>query len=209
MFSGSTDANILVLTDDTNGDALFVDDVFTAFGKDAARLSQIDEIRAGVGDDIVDMTSQQFAYSGDGVKIYGGAGDDTIWANKGRNTLFGDSGNDRIIGGAGNDVIVGGSGNDRLHGGGGSDIFCFGGNWGNDTVQQLAGGRVTLWFEEGSQNNWNAATLTYTDGANSITVSGVSNVTLKFGGDASLPDGAFADAASEKIFEDKSKNMIA
>ena len=209
VFSGSTDANILVLTDDTNGDALFVDDVFTAFGKDAARLSQIDEIRAGAGDDIVDMTSQQFAYSGDGVKIYGGAGDDTIWANNGSNTLFGDSGNDRIIGGAGNDVIVGGSGNDRLHGGGGDDTFCFGGNWGNDTVQQLDSSSVTLWFEEGDASGWNMAARTYSDGINTVTVTGVANVTLKFGTDASLPDGAFTDAASEKIFEDKGKNMIA
>ena len=100
-------------------------------------------------------------------------------------------------------MIVGGAGNDRLHGGGGDDTFCFGGNWGDDTVEQLSGGSVTLWFESGSESNWNATTLTYTDGANSITVSGVSNVTLNFGADASLPDGAFADAAYEKIFESK------
>ena len=36
--------------------------------------------------------------------------------------------------------------------GGGNDIFCFGGNWGNDTVEQLAGGKITLWFESGSEN---------------------------------------------------------
>ena len=208
VFSGSTDANILVLTDFANGDALFVDDVFTAFGKDAARLSQIDEIRAGYGDDIVDMTSQQFAYSGDGVTIYGGAGNDTIWANNGNNTLFGDAGNDRLVGGTGNDYIIGGAGNDAMHGGGGVDSFCFSGNWGNDTVEQLSGGSVTLWIDGGSMRYWDAATLTYSNGANSITVSGVSNVTLKFGTDAPV-NGAFADAASEKIFEDKSKNMIA
>ena len=84
-----------------------------------------------------------------------------------------------------------------------------GGNWGNDTVEQLADGKVTLWFENGSESNWNAATLTYTDGSNSVTVTGVSNVTLKFGADASLPDGAFADAVSEKICEDKNKGMLA
>ena len=208
VFAGSTDANILVMTDDTNGDALFVDDVFTAFGKDAARISQIDEIRAGAGDDIVDMTSQRFAYVGDGVTIYGGLGNDTIWANNGNNTLFGDAGNDRIVGGSGNDFIIGGLGNDSMHGGGGSDTFCFGGNWGNDTVEQLANGKVTLWFESGSENNWNAATLTYSDGANSVKVTGVSNVTLKFGADTALPAGCFADAASEKIFEDKNKGML-
>ena len=106
-------------------------------------------------------------------------------------------------------MIVGGAGNDRLHGGGGDDTFCFGGNWGKDTVEQLDGGSVTLWIDGGSMRYWDAATLTYSDGSNSITVSGVSNVNLNFGADASLPDGAFADAASEMIFEDKSKNMIA
>ena len=155
------------------------------------------------------MTSQRFEYVGDAVKIYGGLGNDTIWSNNGRNTLFGDAGNDRIVGGAGNDVIVGGIGNDRLHGGGGVDSFCFSGNWGNDTVEQLEGGSVTLWIAGGSTRYWDEKTLTYSDGVNSINVSGVSNVTLRFAADPALPDGSFADAASEMIFEDKSKGMIA
>ena len=209
VFSGSTDANILVLTDDANGDALFVEDIYTSFGKDAARIAQIDEIRAGLGNDIVDMTSQRFAYVGDGVKVYGGLGNDTIWANNGSNTLFGDAGNDRIVGGSGDDIIIGGIGNDSMHGGGGSDIFCFGGNWGTDTIEQLETGSVTLWFETGSESNWNADTMTYSDGSNSVKVSGVDTVTLKFGADASLPAGCFADAASEKIFEDKDSGMLA
>ena len=209
VFSGSTDANILVLTDDANGDALFVEDIYTSFGKDAARIAQIDEIRAGLGDDIVDMTSQRFAYVGDGVKVYGGLGNDTIWANNGSDTLFGDAGNDRIVGGSGDDIIIGGIGNDSMHGGGGSDIFCFGGNWGTDTIEQLETGSVTLWFETGSESNWNADTMTYFNGANSVKVSGVDTVTLKFGADASLPAGCFADAASEKIFEDKDRGMLA
>ncbi|MBO5721606.1 MAG: hypothetical protein J6S19_00705, partial [Lentisphaeria bacterium] len=212
VWQGSSDANILLLSDSGNGDALFVDDIYTEFGKNAARISRIDEIRAGAGDDIVDMTSQQFAYVGDGVKIYGGEGNDTIWANNGNNTLFGDAGNDRIIGGKDNDVIVGGAGNDSMHGGGGSDIFCFGENWGNDVVEQLADGKVTLWFENGSASKWNAGTLTYTDGANSVKVSGVTadRISLKFGGDTTaLPTGAFADAASEKIFEDQNKGFLA
>ena len=99
-----------------------------------------------------------------------------------------------------------------MHGGGGDDIFCFGENWGKDTVEQLAGGEITLWFESGSADNWNADTLTYTDGANSVKVSGVSakNILLNFGGDTSvLTVGCFDDAASEKIFEDKNKGMLA
>ena len=221
IFEGSSDANILVMTDDTNGDALFVDDIYTALpgtvAEQQARIAQIDEIRAGVGDDIVDMTSQRFEYVGDGVKIYGGLGNDTIWSNNGNNTLFGDAGNDRLVGASGNDVIIGGSGNDSLHGGGGDDIFCFGENWGKDTVEQLVGGEITLWFESGSENNWNADTLTYTDGTNSVKVSGISadNISLKFGDDNSLfydelaNSGCFDDAASEKIFEDKNKGVLA
>ena len=212
VFKGSSDANVLVLTDDANGDALFVDDVYTSFGKDAARISQIDEIRAGIGDDIIDLTSQKFAYVGEGVKVYGGVGNDTIWANKGKNLLFGDAGNDRIVGGSDNDVIIGGIGNDSMHGGGGKDIFTFGGNWGKDTITQLTDGKVTLWFEDGSASNWNASNLTYTDGENSVKVTGIASdkISLKFGGDTSeLPEGAFAEAASEKIFEDKNKGMLA
>ena len=221
IFEGSSDANILLLTDDANGDALFVDDIYTALpetvAEQQARIAQIDEIRAGAGDDIVDMTSQRFAYIGDGVKIYGGNGNDTIWANNGSNTLFGDAGNDRLVGGANNDVIVGGIGNDRMHGGGGDDIFTFGNNWGNDTIEQLDGGEITLWFESGEMSNWNADTLTYSDGTNSVKVSGVSNdnITLIFGDDGSLrydelaTIGCFDDAASEKIFEDKNKGMLA
>ena len=125
IFEGSADANILVLTDDANGDALFVDDIYTALGGQA-RFSRIDGIRAGAGDDIVDMTSERYAYTGAEITIYGGSGNDTIWGGAESNILFGDAGSDRLVGGSGDDVIAGGSGNDSMHGGGGSDIFCFG-----------------------------------------------------------------------------------
>ena len=206
-FAGSSDANVLILTDDACGDALFIDDIYTALGEQV-RVSRIDEIRAGAGDDVIDMTSQKFAYNGKLTTIYGGDGNDTIWANGGSNLLFGDAGDDRLVGADGNDIITGGAGNDSMHGGGGNDIFCFGGNWGNDTVEQLSDGSVTLHFETGSEANWNAATLTYTDGANSVKVSGVTDVKLVFGGTAPV-EGAFLDAASEKIFENKDKGMIA
>ncbi|MBR2345092.1 MAG: AIDA repeat-containing protein, partial [Lentisphaeria bacterium] len=88
VFAGSSDANILVLTDDANGDALFLDDVYTDLGNQA-RLSQINEIRAGAGNDIIDMTSSQFEYNGSEMTIYGGLGDDVIWAAGEDNDLFG------------------------------------------------------------------------------------------------------------------------
>ena len=219
LFFGSADPNVLCLSDGENGDALFVDDVFTDLPEDVeehtARLYKIQEIRAGAGDDIVDMTSQRFEYTGDGLTIRGGDGDDVIWANKGNNTLFGDAGNDRIVGASGSDVIAGGIGNDRLHGGGGNDVFTFCENWGVDTVEQLATGSVTLWFASGSEANWNAETMTYSDGDKSVKVSGASEVTLKFGDDDSdvykdlLSAGAFLDYTSERIFEESGKGALA
>ena len=196
------------MTDDANGDALFLDDIFSAFGNEA-RLTQIDEIRAGNGNDIIDLTSQRYDFAGDAIKIYGGLGNDIIWANKQKSVIFGDAGNDRIIGGNGNDIISGGSGHDRLHGGGGKDIFCFGGNWGCDEVEQLSDGEITLVIENGSLENWDAEKRLYTSGSNSIQVLGNAEVSLVFEADPSLPEGVFTPAASEKIFEDKNKGMLA
>lgn len=219
LFFGSSDPNVLCLTDGENGDAIFVDDVYTDspedIAKETSRLYKIQEVRAGAGDDIVDMTSQRFEYVGDGLTIRGGDGNDTIWATKGDNFLFGDAGNDRIVGASGNDVIAGGIGNDRMHGGGGDDIFTFGENWGTDTVEQLATGSVTLWFASGDESKWNADTMTYTDGENSVKVTGVSEVTLKFGDNtteqyATLAQaGAFLDFTSERIFEETGKGVLA
>ena len=181
-----------------------------------ARLAKIDEIYAGAGNDVVDLTSKRFEYVGDSVTVKGGLGNDVIWANKGNNLLFGDAGNDRIIGADGDDVIVGGAGNDSLHGNGGDDTFVFGGDWGNDTVEQLEGGKVTLWFDEGDESKWDAASLTYKDGDKSVKVTGVADVTLKFGDDNGnekyaglFAAGAFDEFTSEKIFEDKNKGMLA
>ena len=203
------------MTDDINGDALFADDIYSAspneLGQKMSRVARINEIRAGAGDDIVDMTSQRFDYFGDGLTVRGGDGDDVIWANRGDNLLFGDAGNDRIVGASGNDVLAGGIGNDRMHGGGGDDIFTFCGDWGNDEIEQLADGTVTLWFTSGSEDRvvWDEVSRSCTDGENSVTVKGVAPVMLKFGGAgddaamfAALSDaGAFEAAASRKIFE--------
>ena len=223
IFEGAYDANVLLLTDDANGDALFVDDIYTALPgsieEQQARIAQIYEIRAGAGNDIVDMTSQHFEYVGDGLTIRGGDGDDTIWAVGYGNYLFGDAGNDRIVGASGLDFIVGGAGNDSMHGGGGRDVFSFGENWGNDIVEQLADDEsmVMLWFAEGDHANWDDSTLTYTDGTNSVTVKGVTadqiNVYIgdEFPWDFEMMSelGIFADSTSEKVFEESGKGILA
>ena len=220
VFLGSDDTSLLLLTDDTHGDAVFLDDIYSAFpdGMEAqARIAKIDEIRAGAGNDIVDLTSQRFDYIGNGLTVRGGLGNDVIWANKGDNMLFGDAGDDSIVGASGNDVIGGGAGDDILHGGGGEDIFCFCADWGKDTVEQLATGKVTLWFKDGDDSKWNDDTLTYTDGDNSVEVKGVAkeNITRYFGDEGGemyadlLAAGAFDGFTSEKIFADRNKEMLA
>ena len=222
FFFGSADPGTLCLTDSENGDALFLDDVYTGLPEEieenTARLFRLRKIIAGAGDDIVDMTSQKFEYTGAALIISGGDGDDVIWANRGaRNSLFGDAGNDRIVGASCDDVIVGGIGNDSMHGGGGDDIFTFCDNWGTDTVEQLESGSVTLWFRFGSMENWDAQTLTYSDGENSVTVSGVSadQVSLKFESAGSrlfatlFSMGAFSESLTKKIFEDTDKGLLA
>ena len=219
IFNGAeTDAAILYLTDTANGDALFVDDIYGGSFQDLAqensRLANLNEIRAGEGDDLVDLTSQRFEYIGDSLTVRGGNGNDTIWANHGENHLFGDGGNDRIIGAAGNDWIAGGSGDDSLHGGGGDDLFLFCENWGTDIVEQLSGGNVTLWFKNGSAENWDEVNMLYSDGGNTVKVSGVSQVNLKFGNDGSTEFaaldqcGAFLEESSQKIFEEKGADPI-
>jgi Ca2+-binding RTX toxin-like protein len=241
VFQGSTDANLLLLTDDANGDALFVDDIYSdlpgTLEEQQARIALIDEIRAGVGDDIVDLTSQRFEYIGDGVVVRGGDGNDVIWANKGDNWLFGDAGDDRIVGASGNDVLVGGTGNDTLNGGVGNDIFAFGGTWGQDIVEQSIGdGSSLLWFDGVERNAFSLATdgegnAKLQSSKGSVTLLGVkaadveaafntgedmltNGLTLKFGDDGSdiykklKVSGAFDNFTSVKIFENK-RGMLA
>ena len=148
IFAGSEDASVLVLGGEGDGCALFLEDVYSAAkgGAEQARLFRVDTIVATNGNDIIDLTSQIFGFSG-GVTVKGGDGDDVIWANSGENMLYGGDGDDCIVGGSGNDTIIGGSGNDTLHGGGGQDAFCFCPGWGTDSVTQLDGGTVELWFD--------------------------------------------------------------
>ena len=86
------------------------------------------------------------------IRIFGGAGDDTITVNipgntrirtvldggTGNDTITGGDGNDTILGGPGNDTLIGGRGNDTLRGGAGDDSLV--GGQGNDTLQGDAGG---------------------------------------------------------------------
>ena len=149
FFSGN-DRNILVLTDDANGDALFVDDIYSATPRAAldnqSRIQYIDEIFAGAGDDIIDMTSQRFGEYEKNVEtvVHGGNGNDVIWGFgqywNDSGEYFGDAGDDRIVASG---LIVGGLGDDTLQAYG-DTVLAFGKNDGNDIVEWHGGASITL-----------------------------------------------------------------
>ena len=191
IFRSGNGTSVLCLTDDANGDAFFADDIYTdsyeKLGESSARLGGIREIRAGAGDDLVDLTSARFGCD-DGMTVHGGSGNDILWGGGNGCRLFGDEGDDSLTGTAGNDILVGGSGNDVILCLGGEDILCFGPEWGNDLVIQQAGGKATLWFAEGDGHFWDADKLIYSDGANSVRIEGgvaAAGISLKFGDDGS------------------------
>ena len=74
------------------------------------RIKNIEIIDAGAGDDVVDLTSPEYAL-GD-MTLYAGDGDDVVWSSSGNDTLYGGNGNDILDGGAGADIMDGGAGND-------------------------------------------------------------------------------------------------
>jgi Ca2+-binding RTX toxin-like protein len=62
--------------------------------------------------------------------IYGGKGDDTLWAGTNNTLLLGGVGDDHLYGNSGNDQLIGGTGNDWLNAGAGADTMD--GGTGND-----------------------------------------------------------------------------
>lgn len=128
--------NKLVLEDGKQ--ALFLDDPFSPFG-DKPRIENIQEIVAGAGGQVIDLTTDRFGYGN--VKILGGSGDDVLMSSSGADYVNGANGKDYVWGGSGNDEAVGGAGNDRVFGADGDDVARGGqdndqvsGGEGNDTV---------------------------------------------------------------------------
>jgi Ca2+-binding RTX toxin-like protein len=148
-FDGGNGYDILEMG--SNSEALFLDNSHRAnpFGNNgavvngAARLVSVEEIRAGAGDDIIDLTSKTLSY-GD-VTLKGGDGNDVLWASSGNDHLQGDSGNDNLFGGTGNDQLNGGTGADTLAGGWGADSFDFS----NLSDSTAASHDIIMDFEDG------------------------------------------------------------
>ena len=134
VFDGGEGHDVVYLT--VGNDAIFLDDNYSVFpdGSSGPRLVSIEEINAGLGNDIVDLTSNLFT-AGD-VTINGGEGNDVLWAGEGDDVIDGGTGNDSLWGGDGNDELIGGAGDDTLAGGEGTNVIN--GGDGTDTVDYSA-----------------------------------------------------------------------
>jgi len=128
-FEGGSGIDTLLGTADS--DALFLDD-----GSSTARLSGIEVISTGAGNDVVDLNSTRFSL-GD-VKVDAGDGNDVVWSSAGNDSLLGGNGSDTLDGGAGNDWLDGGAGNDWLRGGLGSDTYRMCRGQGMDIIDDYA-----------------------------------------------------------------------
>jgi Ca2+-binding RTX toxin-like protein len=98
---------------------------------DATRIRQV-VIRAQAGNDTINFATLKVP-----AMVWGGAGNDRIYAGNGDDVAYGDQGNDTILGGSGDDWLVGGDGNDQVWGGAGSDWIS--GDNGNDSLSGDAG----------------------------------------------------------------------
>jgi Ca2+-binding RTX toxin-like protein len=119
-YAGGPGADTLVGT--SGSDAIFLDDSFSPiYDAIGPRLIDVEIIRAGAGDDVVDLTSPDYGY-GD-VTVYGEDGADILWTSAGNDRLLGGGGNDRLHAGAGDDWLDGGAGADNMKGGPGDDAY--------------------------------------------------------------------------------------
>lgn len=157
VFVGNGAASAALLLTD-QADALFADDIYSAFAKTPEnRLQGLSEIHAGAGDDLVDLTCLSIPAEMSGCLLDGGEGNDILW------------------GGTQAAIFVGGDGDDLMVAHRDQAIFAFGDDWGHDTVEVGAGLDFRLWFAADTE-----LSISYNDfgamlqcGENSVSVLGV------------------------------------
>ncbi len=103
-----------------------------------------DLIFGGRGEDTVFAGGgDDTVYGGQGEdELHGGAGDDFLDGGKGEDVLVGGAGDDFLSGGKGDDVLVGGAGDDVLVGGKGFDEFIFSLDAGEDVIADYKAGEL-------------------------------------------------------------------
>ncbi len=179
VMDGGADVDTVELTD--SSDAFFLHDSFSGFHSSltlvedndgrlgAVRVSNIENINSGLGDDIVDLTSSDYSLAGQNITLDGGSGNDTLWGSDANETLKGGVGDDELFGGAGTNVLTGGAG---------ADEFQFTKTSTNDTVKDfsLGDGDTLTFFNTGgaqfdrSSVGLNGDVLSISDGAEVLTI---------------------------------------
>jgi Ca2+-binding RTX toxin-like protein len=146
--------------------------------------------------------------------VYGGDGNDTIWAiytgetDDGDDAFYGEGGDDKLYGYAGNDTLDGGDGVDKLYGGDGADSLV--GGSGNDTIEGAAGndqlyggadddtffagnGNDKVWGGNGNDIIWAIYTGETDDGDDSFYGEGGDDKLYGYAGSDTLDGGDGAD----------------
>lgn len=112
--------------------------------------------------------------------LSGMGGDDTLWGQDGDDTLTGGAGQDTLRGGTGRDTLTGGEGNDQLLGGAGADDFVFDlAAWGYDQIfdfNRTQGDRLDM---RGSGASFDTLRILELDGASYI-LFGTARIDLYF-----------------------------
>ncbi len=152
-----------VLNMTTGSDVLIVIDSYSPqTGPVGSRVSYVDEINAGDGDDIIDMSAEDQV----DMVINGDAGNDVIIASSGNDTLNGGDDNDSLYGAGGDDVLAGGAGD---------DVYYYALGDGSDTIQETSG-TDSIHFDTGIAQD----DLTFTvDGDNLLIQIGADIITIE------------------------------
>jgi hypothetical protein len=206
IFNGGPGTDVILGT--PGADALFLDDSFSLPGTVVPRIANVEIVRMGDGDDVVDLTSNLFSV-GD-IVLEGGNGNDVLWSSVGLDLLQGGAGNDRIDGGKGNDVEQGGEGSDSfddrfgrnaMDGGAGADVLSDG-----DNASFLTGGRGNDMLQLGR----GADVVAFNKGDGQDTVSStreaVGNDTLSLGGGIRYADLGLRKSGNDLMLEAGSTN---
>ncbi|MTH34205.1 hemolysin [Paracoccus limosus] len=142
--AGPHDGLNVTLTDSESGTA-------TNAQGDHVSFTGFERIQTGGGNDSVDASGATHAHldwdnHGIGIRVYTGAGDDTVVGSNMTDYISTGDGDDLVHGGGGNDVIETGSGNDTVFGEGGDDGI----RWGNGNSDSPVGNDV---YDGGTGHN--------------------------------------------------------
>ncbi len=132
-------------------------------------------VRADAGADFIDATSVPHD-----IRVFAGAGNDSVTGGRGDDELFGGPGNDQLNGWMGADLIRGDNGDDSLLGRQGTDTLRGGG--GNDTLFAGAGNDVALGDAGHDELEGGSGSDTLRGGGGDDTVSGSDGIDRISGG---------------------------